>query len=70
MRLKKLKDVKYITLCLWVYVAANMSKASVVSFGKWFKIHYQNPKQFIANFYGWKRYCTVLFGLFIFLGLP
>ena len=59
--LKKIK--KKITLCLWAYVAANISKATLVLFGEKlrFQIHYKNPKQFIVNFHDWNRYCWFKF---------
>lgn len=56
------KEIKKITLCLWVYVAANISKATVMSVRQklLFTIH-GNPKKFIVNYSNWNRYCTVYF---------
>ena len=51
------KEIKRITLCVWVYVAANISEGSVISFGQklQLKIYYGNSKKFIVNLYNWNR---------------
>ena len=51
------KEIVTITLCLWVYIAANTSKATVLSFGDKLrlKIYYENDSNFRVNFYNWNR---------------
>ncbi len=47
-----------ITLCVWVYIVSNLSKASLLSFGDelQLKIYYENDSSFAVHFYDWNRY--------------
>ena len=58
------KNIKKVTLCLWIFIRAKMSEATVVSFGEklLLKIYYGNQYKFIVNFYDWNR-------LVLFIGL-
>ena len=49
------KKIVKVTLCLWVYITADTSEASVVSFGDKLrlKIYYENDHNFRVNFYNW-----------------
>ena len=51
------KRLEKITLCVWVYIAANLSKASLLSFGDELrlKIYFENESNFAFNFYDWNR---------------
>ena len=51
------KEIVKITLCLWIHIAANASKATVLSFGDKLrlKIYYENDFNFSVNFYNWNR---------------
>ena len=57
MTAKRPKIIEKLTLCLWIYIGANMSEATVVSFGEklLLKIYYGNEYKFIVNFYDWNR---------------
>ena len=51
-------EIVTITLCLWIHIAANTSKATVLSFGVKLrlKIYYENDcRNFSVNFYNWNR---------------
>ena len=51
------KRLEKITLCVWVYIAANLSKASLLSFGDELrlKIYFEKESNFAFNFYDWSR---------------
>jgi hypothetical protein len=57
LRADRPKKLEQITLCVWVYIAANLSKASVLSFGDELRlrIYYGNESTFAVNFYDWNR---------------
>ena len=57
LRADRPKKLEKITLCVWVYIAANVSKASVLSFGDELRlmIYYGNESTFAVNFYDWNR---------------
>ena len=61
LRADRLYGTRQITICIWVYIDANVSQANVVSFGEKlrFNIYYGNQYKFIVNFYDWNRYVSL-----------
>jgi hypothetical protein len=57
LRADRPKKIVKVTLCVWLYVAANTTKGTVLSFGKKLrlKIYFENLYNFAVNFHNWNR---------------